>query len=46
MLEATLALATVVRRAEIRSIDSDFQMIVPFTTVAASPIRAYVKPRA
>jgi cytochrome P450 len=46
MLEATLALAAVVRHAEIRSTDSDFPMIVPFTTVAASPIRAYVKPRA
>jgi cytochrome P450 len=46
MLEATLALATVVRRAEICSIDADFPMIVPFTTVAAKPIRAQVKARA
>jgi hypothetical protein len=46
MLEATLALATVIRRAEICSIDSDFPMIVPFTTVAEKPIRAHVKPRA
>jgi len=46
MLEATLALATVVRRAEIRSTEPDFPMIVPFSTVAAKPIRAHVKPRA
>jgi cytochrome P450 len=46
MLEATLALATVVRRAEIRSVDADFPMSVPFTTVAAKPIRAHAKPRA
>jgi cytochrome P450 len=46
MLETTLALATVVRRAEIRSRDADFPMIVPFTTVAEKPIPAHVKPRA
>ena len=38
MLEATLA----VRRTEIRSLDADFPIIVPFTTVAAAPIRARV----
>ena len=42
MLEATLALATIIRRTEIQSIDADFPMIVPFTTVAADPIRARV----
>jgi len=46
MLEATLALATIVQRAEIRSTDADFPMIVPFTTVAAKPIRAHIKARA
>jgi cytochrome P450 len=46
MLEATLALATIVRRTEIRSTVDDFPMIVPFTTVAAAPIRAEVKARA
>jgi cytochrome P450 len=46
MLEATLALATIVRRAEIRSIEPDFPMIVPFSTVAAKPIGAHVKRRA
>jgi cytochrome P450 len=45
MLEATLALATVLRRAEIHSPDSEFPMIVPFTTVAAAPIRADVRAR-
>ncbi|PQP51171.1 cytochrome P450 [Mycolicibacterium austroafricanum] len=43
MLEATLALATIIRSAEIRSSDPHFPMIVPFTTVAAEPIRARVK---
>ena len=42
MLEATLALATIIRRTEIQSIDADFPIIVPFTTVAAAPIRAQV----
>lgn len=42
MLEATLALATMIRRTEILSLDADFPMIVPFTTVAAEPIRAKV----
>ena len=41
-LEATLALATIIRRTEIRSLDADFPIIVPFTTVAAAPIRARV----
>ena len=45
MLEATLALATIVRGAEVRSIDADFPMAVPFTTVAAAPIRAHVNRR-
>ncbi|PRC49362.1 cytochrome P450, partial [Mycobacterium sp. ITM-2017-0098] len=42
MLEATLALATIIRRTEICSLGSDFPMIVPFTTIAAEPIRAKV----
>jgi cytochrome P450 len=46
MLEATLALATIVRRTEIRSLDEEFPMAVPFTTVAAAPIRAEVRARA
>ena len=42
MLEVTLALASIIRQTEIHSIDPDFPMIVPFTTVAAEPIRARV----
>jgi hypothetical protein len=38
-------LATIVRSAEIRSVDDDFPMAVPFTTVAASPILARVRSR-
>jgi cytochrome P450 len=45
MLEATLALATIVRRTEVRSASGDFPMAVPFTTVAAAPIRAEVHAR-
>lgn len=42
MLEATLALATIVRTAEIESLDSDFPLDTPFTVVAAGPVRARV----
>jgi cytochrome P450 len=45
MLEATLALATIIRRAEIVSVDQDFPLVTPFSTVAAAPIRARVKAR-
>jgi cytochrome P450 len=44
-LETTLALATIVRSAEIRSVDKDFHCDVPFTTVARGPIRARVSLR-
>ncbi|HEX7824116.1 MAG TPA: cytochrome P450, partial [Mycobacterium sp.] len=46
MLEATLALATLVRSHEITSLTTDFPMAVPFTTVAAAPILARAKHRA
>jgi cytochrome P450 len=46
MLEATLALATIIRRTEIDSVHADFPIVVPFTTVAAEPIPARVKLRA
>lgn len=42
MLEATLGLATIIRCTEIRSINPNFPMVAPFTTVAAEPIRATV----
>jgi cytochrome P450 len=45
MLEATLALATIIRMIEIRSLEDDFPLAVPFTTVAAAPIPARVRAR-
>ncbi len=41
-LEATLAIATVIRRIEIRSLRDDFPLAAPFTTVAAGPVPARV----
>jgi cytochrome P450 len=46
MLEATLTLATIIRRTEIHSTDDEFPIAVPFTTVAAKPILARVAARA
>jgi cytochrome P450 len=45
-LETTLALGTIIRAMEIRSVDTDFPCDVPFTTVAKGPIRAHVSRRA
>jgi cytochrome P450 len=45
MLEATLALATIIRRTEIRSINDDFPLALPFTLVAAAPVYAQVNTR-
>ncbi|MFC7673452.1 cytochrome P450 [Mycolicibacterium sp. GCM10028919] len=45
MLETTLALATIVRAVRVRSVDAEFPVDVPFTTVAKGPIRARVQPR-
>jgi cytochrome P450 len=42
MLEATLALATIIRQIDIRSLRGDFPLAVPFTTVAAEAIPARV----
>jgi cytochrome P450 len=42
MLEATLALATIIRRMEIHSLREVFPVAVPFTTVAAEAIPAKV----
>ena len=44
-LETTLALATIVRAKQIRSLVDDFPVEVPFTTVARGPIRAHVTTR-
>jgi cytochrome P450 len=47
MLEATLALATIVRAAEINSLEDDFPTSTPFTMTPAGPICARVRvPRA
>ena len=46
MLEATLALATIIRQTEIHSVSKEFPMIVPFTTVAAEPILVRARARA
>jgi cytochrome P450 len=45
MLEATLALATIVRQVDIHSVGGDFATEVPFTAVAAGPIWARVRQR-
>jgi cytochrome P450 len=45
MLEATLALATIIRTTEIESLASDFPLAVPFTMVAGAPIPARVTHR-
>lgn len=45
MLEATLALATIIRTAEIESVDAEFPLATPFSVVAAAPIRARIRAR-
>jgi cytochrome P450 len=45
MLEATLALATIVRAVEIESVDDDFPLETPFTVIAAAPIPARITRR-
>jgi cytochrome P450 len=45
MLEATLALATIIRTVEIDSRSDEFPLAVPFTMVAAEPIPARVRRR-
>ncbi len=46
MLEATLALATIIRRTEIRSLRNEFPVAFPFTLVAAEPVLAQVNAHA
>lgn len=43
MLAATLALATIVRGAEIVSVDDEFPLALHFTMIAGGPIRARVR---
>lgn len=45
MLETTLALATIVSSVEIHSLDDEFPVEVPYTTVARGPIRAHLRAR-
>jgi cytochrome P450 len=45
MLVTTLALATIVRSTRIRSMDEDFPLETPYTTVAKGPIPAHVDAR-
>jgi cytochrome P450 len=45
MLEATLGLASIIRRTEIQPLDDEFPLAVPFTMVASAPIRARVRQR-
>jgi len=45
MLEVTLALATIIRGVEIRSLDDEFPLALHFTMIAGGPIRARVQPR-
>ena len=45
MLEATLALATIIGRCEIGSLTDEFPVAVPFTTVASEPVYAMVVKR-
>jgi cytochrome P450 len=42
MLDATLALATIIRAVDIESLDLEFPAETPFTVVAAGPVRARV----
>jgi cytochrome P450 len=45
MMEATLGLATLVRQAEIRSLDDEFPVDLHFSMIAGGPIRAHVRRR-
>jgi cytochrome P450 len=45
MLEATLALATIIRAVEIESLSAKFPVALPFTMVADGPISARVRAR-
>jgi cytochrome P450 len=45
MLEATLALATIIGRCQITSLADEFPVAVPFTTVAAGPVPVRVGKR-
>lgn len=45
MLEATLAIATIIRNVRITALEAEFPLAVPFTMVPGGPIRARVTAR-
>ncbi len=45
MQEATVALAEILRRVEVRSLREDFPTAAPLTVIPAAPVPAMVKPR-
>ena len=45
MLQATLGLASIIRRVEITSASPTFPLALPFTMTAGAPILAGVRPR-
>lgn len=45
MLEVTLALATLIRRTEIHSLDDEFPLALHFTMIAGGPVHARVRRR-
>jgi cytochrome P450 len=45
MLEAALAVATIIRRVQLHCLPDCFRLSVPFTTVAAGPVSAHIRAR-
>ena len=45
MLEATVALATLLRTVEVESLEDEFPLALPFTMTAGGPIPAVVRRR-
>ncbi|AKK30188.1 cytochrome P450 [Mycobacterium sp. EPa45] len=45
MLEVTLALASIIRRVEITSVEAEFPLALHFTMIAGAPIRARIRKR-
>jgi cytochrome P450 len=45
ILEVTLALATIIQRAEVTSLEADFPLALHFTMIAGAPIRAQIRKR-
>ncbi|MDJ0429146.1 cytochrome P450, partial [Rhodococcus fascians] len=45
MLEATLALASILRTVQTESLSVDFPLVTPFTMVAGGPVPARIRAR-